>query len=140
MRIESKFHRALRWQLARNFQRRVEKVVSDNVIAMRGPEGNSRCRSFAAASSKTRTTDFESYVALDQYQESQHGARQHRSGFEGIVGSSTALREVLDHTRTVAPTDSTVLIEGETGTGKELIAHAIHTYSRRSNRPFATLT
>jgi len=55
---------------------------------------------------------------------------------EAIVGSSRALREVLDQVRTVAPTDSTVLIEGETGTGKELIAHFIHTQSRRRGRPF----
>ena len=56
--------------------------------------------------------------------------------FEGIVGSSAALRAVLDHVRVVAPTDTTVLIEGETGTGKELIARAIHMNSDRRKRPF----
>jgi formate hydrogenlyase transcriptional activator len=66
-------------------------------------------------------------------------ARESRNGFEGIVGSSPALRGVLDQIRTVAPTDSTVLIEGETGTGKELIAQAIHTQSRRRERPFIKL-
>ena len=60
-------------------------------------------------------------------------------GFEGIVGSSAALMEVLDLVRTVAPTDSTVLIEGETGTGKELIAGAIHAHSKRKDRPFVKL-
>jgi formate hydrogenlyase transcriptional activator len=60
-------------------------------------------------------------------------------GFEGIVGTSGALREVLDLVRTVAPTDSTVLIEGETGTGKELIASAIHNISPRSGRQFVRL-
>ena len=114
-------------------------MLSNNVIAMRGREDNSRCRSCAVPSSKTTTADFESYVALDQYLESQRDARESRNGFEGIVGSSTALREVLDQIRTVAPTDSTVLIEGETGTGKELIAHAIHTHSRRRDRPFVKL-
>jgi formate hydrogenlyase transcriptional activator len=59
--------------------------------------------------------------------------------FQGIVGSSAALMEVLDLVRTVAPTDSTVLIEGETGTGKELIAGAIHAHSRRRDRPFVKL-
>jgi formate hydrogenlyase transcriptional activator len=62
-----------------------------------------------------------------------------REGFEGIVGSSEALMEVLDLVRTVAPTDSTVLIEGETGTGKELIAGAIHAHSKRRDRPFVKL-
>jgi formate hydrogenlyase transcriptional activator len=56
--------------------------------------------------------------------------------FEGIVGASGSLREVLDLVRTVAPTDSTALIEGETGTGKELIARAIHNISPRSGHPF----
>ena len=60
-------------------------------------------------------------------------------GFENIVGSSQALQEVLELVRTVAPTDSTVLIEGETGTGKELIASAIHEHSRRRNLPFVKL-
>jgi formate hydrogenlyase transcriptional activator len=60
-------------------------------------------------------------------------------GFEGIVGASGSLREVLDLVRTVAPTDSTALIEGETGTGKELIAHAIHNISPRSAQPFVRL-
>ena len=59
--------------------------------------------------------------------------------FEGIIGSSKALRAVLDQVRTVAPTDSTVLIEGETGTGKEVIANAIHLQSHRRNRPFVKL-
>ena len=53
-----------------------------------------------------------------------------------IVGNSDALRRVLDMVRVVAPTDATVLINGETGTGKELIAEAIHKYSDRSNGPF----
>ncbi len=60
-------------------------------------------------------------------------------GFEGIVGASRSLREVLDLVRTVAPTDSTALIEGETGTGKELIARAIHNISPRSGHPFVRL-
>src|ERR1700688_1097302 len=88
---------------------------------------------------KSRTTDFERYVALDQYLESQRDARESQNGFNGIVGSSRALRGVLDQIQTVAPTDATVLIEGETGTGKELIAHAIHTHSNRRNRPFVKL-
>ncbi|PYV41558.1 MAG: Fis family transcriptional regulator [Acidobacteria bacterium] len=58
------------------------------------------------------------------------------SMFEEIVGSSRALHRVLSNVAKVAPTDSTVLITGETGTGKELIARAIHKRSRRSERAF----
>jgi formate hydrogenlyase transcriptional activator len=58
------------------------------------------------------------------------------SMFEAIVGSSAALRKVLMQVAKVAPTDSTVLILGETGTGKELIARAIHKRSKRSTRAF----
>lgn len=54
--------------------------------------------------------------------------------FEDIVGNSPALRAVLDHVSIVAPTSSTVLLHGETGTGKELIARAIHNNSPRRNR------
>src|SRR5580658_6886174 len=61
------------------------------------------------------------------------------SEFEGIIGDSRALREALDLLRRVAPTDSTVLIEGETGTGKELIARAVHNLSPRYDRPFIKL-
>src|SRR5437016_13417625 len=58
------------------------------------------------------------------------------SMFEEIVGSSAALRQVLAQVAKVAPTDSTVLISGETGTGKELIARAVHKRSNRSARAF----
>src|SRR6202789_2684493 len=58
------------------------------------------------------------------------------SGFDEIVGESSVLKSVLQEVSLVAPTDSTVLILGETGTGKELIARAIHAQSKRSMRPF----
>src|SRR6267143_5419038 len=61
---------------------------------------------------------------------------EHISMFEEIVGSSESLRRVLAQVSKVAPTDSTVLISGETGTGKELIARAIHGRSNRSARAF----
>ncbi|MGB8917675.1 MAG: sigma 54-interacting transcriptional regulator [Candidatus Sulfotelmatobacter sp.] len=56
--------------------------------------------------------------------------------FEEIVGKSPALRKVLEHVAIVAPTDSTVLLHGETGTGKELVARAIHNLSSRRDRPY----
>jgi transcriptional regulator with GAF, ATPase, and Fis domain len=61
------------------------------------------------------------------------------SMFEEIVGTSPSLRAVLSRVSKVAPTDSTVLITGETGTGKELIARAVHRRSDRSSRPFVSV-
>jgi transcriptional regulator with GAF, ATPase, and Fis domain len=58
------------------------------------------------------------------------------SMYEEIVGSSPALQKVMRYVAKVAPTDATVLITGETGTGKELVARAIHKHSRRSPKPF----
>jgi formate hydrogenlyase transcriptional activator len=60
-------------------------------------------------------------------------------GFEEIIGNSYALRRVLQQVETVAPTDSIVLIQGETGTGKELIARAIHEHSARKASTFVKL-
>jgi len=59
--------------------------------------------------------------------------------FEQIIGNSPALESVLEQVEQVAPTNSTVLIQGETGTGKELIARAIHNLSSRCGRPFIKL-
>jgi formate hydrogenlyase transcriptional activator len=59
--------------------------------------------------------------------------------FERIIGNSAALESVLEQIEQVASTDATVLIEGETGTGKELIAHAVHNASQRFGRPFIKL-
>jgi formate hydrogenlyase transcriptional activator len=62
-----------------------------------------------------------------------------QQAFEGIIGCSTALMKTLDLVRRVAPTDSTVLIEGETGTGKERLADAVHAHSKRRDRAFIKL-
>ena len=59
--------------------------------------------------------------------------------FEEIVGKSDALHKVLEHVAIVAPTDSTVLLHGETGTGKELVARAVHSVSPRKDRMFVRL-
>jgi len=71
----------------------------------------------------------------DEYADNQAGGDH----FEEIVGRSAAMKRVLEQVETVAPTVATVLILGETGTGKELIARAIHRLSPRRTFPFITL-
>ena len=61
------------------------------------------------------------------------------SMFEEVIGTSSALRAVLSRVSKVAPTDSSVLITGETGTGKELIARAIHRHSKRPTGAFISV-
>jgi len=80
-------------------------------------------------------SDFSAY--RDESTLSSDGA--HAPQFEGMVGSSEPLRRVHAQVSKVAPTDATVLILGETGTGKELVARAIHNRSRRASRPFVRL-
>jgi formate hydrogenlyase transcriptional activator len=75
--------------------------------------------------------------ALQQFETGDHGSYERR--FEQVIGNSPALEAVLEQVERVAPTDSTVLIQGETGTGKELIARAIHNLSARCGRPFVRL-
>ncbi len=67
------------------------------------------------------------------------GEIQAELGFEEIIGQSPALREVLKNVRVVAPTDSTVLLLGETGTGKELVARSVHSLSSRHDKTFIKL-
>jgi formate hydrogenlyase transcriptional activator len=64
---------------------------------------------------------------------------QHAQHFGEIVGESRALKQILQKVSTVAPTDSTVLVLGETGTGKEMVARAIHATSERRGRPLVTV-
>ena len=60
-------------------------------------------------------------------------------GFEGVVGNSPKMHDVLAKLKSIAPTSATVLIQGETGTGKELVARALHYNSPRRNKPFAAM-
>src|SRR3984957_6487400 len=80
-------------------------------------------------------TDLESTLHIDLTEEKASS----ESGFEGIIGKSPVLRRLLEMVETVAGGDSTVLLLGETGTGKELIARAIHGLSPRNARPFVKL-
>jgi len=111
-----------------------------NIVVLEGREANSfsrSSRSFAGLSPNAfrgqgSATPIEPPVALDY-------CATEQEVFEGIVGRSAALRKVLDQVQTVAPTDSTVLIEGETGTGKELVARAIHAHSLRRAGAFVKM-
>jgi formate hydrogenlyase transcriptional activator len=99
----------------------------------------------AAAELKRQRAETELQVALEQVQSLQKKLEaenvylqeeiRKEHNFEEIVGNSPVLLDVLRKVETVAPTDSTVLIMGETGCGKELIARAIHNRSRRKSRP-----
>src|SRR5437764_112941 len=103
----------------------------------------------AAAELKRQRAEVELQAALEQVQMLQKKleaeniylqeeiSKEHN--FEESVGNSKALVEVMRRVETVAPTDSTVLIVGETGCGKELIARAIHSRSKRSHRPLVKL-
>jgi PAS domain S-box-containing protein len=103
----------------------------------------------AAAELKRQRAETELQAALAQVQELQKKLEaenvylreeiRNEHNFEEIVGNSPALLDVLRKVETVAPTDSTVLILGETGCGKELIARAIHSRSRRKHRPLVKL-
>src|SRR5882724_4938162 len=68
-----------------------------------------------------------------------HNRDRRYTGLHGIIGNSAALQRVLRLVRVVAPTDATVLIQGETGTGKEMVAEAIHKCSDRSSGPFVKM-
>ena len=76
-------------------------------------------------------------AACDKLETRDHATRPRK--FEQLIGDSPALEAVLEGVKRVAPTSSTVLIQGETGTGKELIARAIHNISSRCGRPFIKL-
>jgi len=88
-------------------------------------------------------TDIEDRKVAEQHLQNENVALREEvdrvSMFDEIVGASTALSTVLVRVAKVAPTDSTVLITGETGTGKELIARAIHKRSRRAQRAFVSV-
>ncbi len=97
----------------------------------------------------TKPIDYEALLlAVDRAMERQElleevrnlrSALDRRYGFDSIVGRSKTLLRTLEMASRVAQYDSTVLIRGETGTGKELLARAIHHNSRRKNKPFVTI-
>jgi len=83
--------------------------------------------------------NFPTAIGLDDQQLSPGPEMSSQRGFEGIIGKSPAIQKVLEQVAIVAPTDSTVLLHGETGTGKELIARAIHNLSCRRRCNFVRM-
>jgi len=94
----------------------------------------------AIAIENARTYQRMAQVNAQLIDEKKYLERELNQGFARIVGTSPALRRVLKAVKTVAATDSTVLLLGETGTGKELIAHAIHNSSPRRDRSFVRMS
>ena len=124
----------------------------DDKPMKRDPRGIDVLKIFAAratAELKRQRAEAQLQAALMQVKELQHKleaenvylqeeiSKEHN--FEEVVGNSPALLKVLQQVETVAPTDSTVLILGETGCGKELFARAIHSHSKRKGRPLVKL-
>ena len=105
----------------------------DACLTGRGYEAD---RSTRAIAESTSSALFSTVTSRGRHAMNSKGANH---DFADIVGASEALREALDLVRAVAPANSTALIEGETGTGKELIARAIHEHSTRRDRPFVKL-
>ena len=78
-------------------------------------------------------------LQLRRANEELHRRLDEKFGFEGVIGNSRQMHQVIEKLRRIAPTDASVLIQGETGTGKELVAQAIHQNSPRKNKPFVAL-
>ena len=72
-------------------------------------------------------------------QEARHYALSHAEAFGELIGHSVSMRRVFHLAETYAPTDATILIEGETGTGKEVLAEELHRHSKRKDRPFVVI-
>src|ERR1700688_2608095 len=109
--------------------------LQDDLKSARFPYTDHRGSPYRSAEDESEASSALSGIGTSEEQQCANEIR----GFHGIVGTSSALLEVIELTRTVAPTDSTVIIEGETGTGKELIAQAIHNASQRCGRTFIKL-
>jgi formate hydrogenlyase transcriptional activator len=120
--------------------RRHENAFGPDEVAFLTQVANQVAIGVENALAYSEIADLKNRLAQEKlYLESEIRSDRNYEGFEGIVGESPTLRHVLNMVETVAPQDSTVLLLGETGTGKELIARAIHERSRRRERTLVKL-
>src|SRR5215469_16723649 len=120
--------------------RRDENAFGPDEVAFLSQVANQVAIGVENALAYREIADLKDRLAQEKlYLESEIRNDRNFEGFEGIVGESPTLRHVLNLVETVAPRDSTVLLLGETGTGKELIARAIHERSRRRERTLVKL-
>ena len=120
--------------------RRDENAFGPDEVAFLTQVANQVAIGVENALAYSEIADLKNRLAQEKlYLESEIRSDRNFEGFDGIVGESPTLRNVLNLVETVAPQDSTVLLLGETGTGKELIARAIHERSRRRERTLVKL-
>ncbi len=111
-----------------NIETAVEAMKRGAVDFLAKPVNIERLEVLIQRALKTKTLEVEVKQLNERLDE--------KFSFEGIIGTSSKLKEVIDRVKLVAPSRATILIEGESGTGKELIAQAIHQASPRSRAPF----
>ena len=114
-------------------------TIQSAVTAMREGAFNYLLKPLDLAQLRAVTQKAAENVRLRRANLELHRRLDEKFGFEGIIGDSPQMLAVLEKVRRIAPTNASVLILGETGTGKELIAQAIHQNSPRKNKPFVAL-
>lgn len=114
-------------------------TIQSAVTAMREGAFNYLLKPLDLAQLRAVTEKAAENVALRRTNLELHRRLDEKFGFEGVVGDSPQMREVIEKLKRIAPTNATVLILGETGTGKELVAQAVHQNSPRKNKPFVAL-
>ncbi len=114
-------------------------TIQSAVTAMREGAFNYLLKPLDLAQLRAVTEKAAENVSLRRTNLELHRRLDEKFGFEGVVGDSPQMREVIEKLKRIAPTNATVLILGETGTGKELVAQAIHQNSPRKNKPFVAL-
>jgi transcriptional regulator with GAF, ATPase, and Fis domain len=125
-----------RLEVTKDFGSPGRRVLSLDARALRNEESPISRVLLAIEDITDRTRTEEECVRVESLERKIDQPAQELDGF---IGTSASLKGVMKHVEVVAPTDATVMILGETGTGKELVARSLHRLSRRGNRPFISL-